>query len=407
MALVDGTNAGLCASAPTADPGGVGTSLDFVAWAYKITTGPSDTLIDEMGVYIPVLIGADVVEYGLLSHDAGNDEPEDLLEMVSFTPGGAGWHPRTSLGWAVTPSTTYWIAAVMNGYPGNAEIDFGISGGTRYATKSAVNALPSNWGASGSTLNGGIVAIYVIASSGLTDVSKPLTGSAEHTAAVAQTETGSSEHTAAVGAARTVIAEHLVPVSQLETGSAEHTAAVTQLETIAAEHLLTEEFPWTLSAEHLAGLAPGRTIPAEHLTPVSQAETGSAEHTAAVELARTIPAEHDDADSSVSKGLTAAAEHLAAVTQLETIAAEHLAAVADPLTAAAEHVLALEVAKTAAAEHTLTVETTRVAVSEHTAAVVVTLSAGAEHILTAVVLYPIASKTGPAIYEPLFGEAMD
>lgn len=223
---------------------------------------------------------------------------------------------------------------------------------------------------------------------------------------VSKALTAPAEHTAAVTDALTAAAEHLTTVSQAETVSAEHAAAVTQLETIAAEHLLTEEFPWTLSAEHLAGLASAKTIPAEHLTPVSQAETGSAEHTSAVEQARTIPSEHDDADTAVSKSLTADAEHLAAITQLETIAAEHLAEVIDPLTAAAEHVVSLAVAKTIAAEHLTRIEVTEVGVSEHTAAVVVTLTAGAEHVLTAVVLFPVASKTGPATYDPMFTRAL-
>lgn len=245
-----------------------------------------------------------------------------------------------------------------------------------------------DWGLAGARP---LIGFVFAPAAGATPVSQTMDGSAEHTAAVEQTEVGSTEH---IGApAPTLVA------------SAEHVALVSQLEQIATEHLLTEEFPWVLEAEHVAGIEQTEVGSTEHTAAqISQTIDVPAEHVLDVEATETIPAEHRGA--GVSKSMLAATEHLAGLSDAVVIPAEHVATVEDALALATEHVLELAATKGIATEHALQVETTVVSLTEHLAAVVATLTAPTEHRLTGVVLFPIASKTGPALYEPMIGPAI-
>lgn len=163
MAIVRGTNCGFVTASPSADPGGSTVGLQFRARALKDTAPAGYNLITELGWWCDSATPAADYELGLYDHNAGDDNPENLIEKTAATAKGtdAGWKKVTDLAIPITAGTTYWIAVQLDATTPDTYIDYTGDAGAKMDSLTAVSTLPDPWGASAAS-SGSLLTVYAV-----------------------------------------------------------------------------------------------------------------------------------------------------------------------------------------------------------------------------------------------------
>lgn len=151
MALAIGTNSGFVSAAPVADPGGTVGAIGGRANATKDTSPAGSNTVAEIGWWQDKTTNLALdYECAIYSHDAGNDRPNVILESKTgqtLTADTAAWYKYIGFSYALTASTTYWVATQCdrNAAISDAQYDYESSGGVRLAIVDAI-ALPDPYG---------------------------------------------------------------------------------------------------------------------------------------------------------------------------------------------------------------------------------------------------------------------
>jgi len=155
MALVVGTNCGLCASAPSADPAGSNYIIDNYGRSVKIAVGATPITINEIGWWCDTATEAANFEVGIYSHNAGTDKPDSLLEVSRTNAKGtsAGWKKRGGLSWSLSANTTYWLAVQCDDTATTTNVNYGSITGQRYSYNTNMVTLPDTWTDTGTSSN--------------------------------------------------------------------------------------------------------------------------------------------------------------------------------------------------------------------------------------------------------------
>ena len=111
MALTLGTNAGFVTVAPTADPSDGLSNFDTEAKALKDTSPATAIKITEIGWFCENATEETNFEVGIYAADGGSGAAGTLLfsDITNAKGTDAGWKTVT-VDWAISSSTTYWIA---------------------------------------------------------------------------------------------------------------------------------------------------------------------------------------------------------------------------------------------------------------------------------------------------------
>ena len=128
MALALGANSGFVTAAPTADPAGTGTTIDGNAVVTKHTSPAGATKIISIGWYRASGTNSANWEIALYSDLAGVPVTRLFVDATNSTT-SAGW-VVTTVDWAITENTAYWLALQMDAYSGSSQVDASASGGT-------------------------------------------------------------------------------------------------------------------------------------------------------------------------------------------------------------------------------------------------------------------------------------
>ena len=165
MALVEGTNCGFVATAPTSDPEGTGTIfIEGAANAMKFVSPVGATKVIEMGYYQPSnSFQTRDSQFGIYSHNAGDNNPEDLLGSsgdVSMDT-TLGWKVSGVLDIAITGETIYWVAIQHDSEIVGRQVDFRADGAYKRDLKTSQTSLPDPWGTTSGTA-GHLMAIYAV-----------------------------------------------------------------------------------------------------------------------------------------------------------------------------------------------------------------------------------------------------
>lgn len=145
-ALVLGTNCGLVTEAPTDDPGGSDHVWDNSAKGFKVTTSSAVT-ITEMGWWCDTASEEANFEVGIYSHDAINNNPEELLFVERTNAKGttSGWKGVTGLNWSLDSSTTYWLLVQLDNTSTATYGNYQNSVGDKWVSGFAMTTLPNPW----------------------------------------------------------------------------------------------------------------------------------------------------------------------------------------------------------------------------------------------------------------------
>ena len=165
MVLVKGTNCGFVTTAPTVDPNESAFTQDNTARAFKDIAPIGAVIITEIGIWIDNATEAADIEVGIYSHDAGDDEPDNLLGSTTFAKGlTSGWKKATGLNIPVVAGITYWIGAQLDDTATDTDTDrkLGIIEADRYAEKLVQASLPNPWGDSSRNYDNRYIAIYAV-----------------------------------------------------------------------------------------------------------------------------------------------------------------------------------------------------------------------------------------------------
>ena len=164
MALVDGTNCGFLLTSPTTDPLGSNQTLDATAKAYKFTTPSTMGTVVEVGWYCDNATEAANYQFGIYSHDSGNNKPDQLLFTTGDLAKGttAGWK-TSSVSWAgLSSSTIYWLGVQLDDTATTTSNNGDSNASYHVHIKGSQTSLPSPWGTSltDSDFIGGLYAKY-------------------------------------------------------------------------------------------------------------------------------------------------------------------------------------------------------------------------------------------------------
>jgi len=145
MALVLGTNCGFVTVAPVTNPNESAAGTDALSRALKVTSAADATKITEVGWWCDSATPEANFEVGLYSHDAGNDVPLNRLYVDATNAKGTdtGWK-TVAVDWAISGSTTYWLAFQLDDTTPNTNYNYKTSGGL-ISIMSAQTALVDPW----------------------------------------------------------------------------------------------------------------------------------------------------------------------------------------------------------------------------------------------------------------------
>ena len=166
MALVLGTNAGFVTVAPVNDPAGANFGISGRYLAIKDTSNVAAAKIVEIGWWCDNSTEESNYEVAIYTHNVGNDEPLDFVQVARTNAKGtgSGWIKVTGLNIAINPSTIYWIAVQLDATATATSTNYAISGGTRTSLSNppAKTTLPDPWGTSSLEDEGWMYAIYAV-----------------------------------------------------------------------------------------------------------------------------------------------------------------------------------------------------------------------------------------------------
>ncbi len=148
--VVEGVSGGLVTTAPTADPTGTADVLDRQAFAQKVTIPDFEITITEIGWYSSNASDESLnYEVAIYDHDAGDDEPQNIVGSDLTNQDGTteGWKRSTGLNIVLSANTIYWIAVQLDNTALTAKrIDQSSVGGKRYIQEITTASLKDPWG---------------------------------------------------------------------------------------------------------------------------------------------------------------------------------------------------------------------------------------------------------------------
>lgn len=162
-ALVFGTSAGFVTTAPTADPEGTNTVVDYSSYALRATSPANAIKITEIGWWCDTASEAANFEVGIYSDDA-TFYPNTVVGSLSQTNAKgttAGWKKATGLNIEISGNTIYWIAIQLDNTATTTYINYASDSGKTYARTDYQSSLVDPWFDDGFSLNS-IVAIYAV-----------------------------------------------------------------------------------------------------------------------------------------------------------------------------------------------------------------------------------------------------
>lgn len=150
MAIVIGTNAGFVTVAPTADPGGQGNPVDYLARSNLYTAPAGNNKVIEMGWWMRSFPGdpGENFQLGIYSDNAG--EPGNLLVMEEAVLLDAPGWGTVSLDFELTPATAYWLAVVCQASTPGTDCSYVTTGANDYSIHLNTQTLPNPWVEAGS-----------------------------------------------------------------------------------------------------------------------------------------------------------------------------------------------------------------------------------------------------------------
>ncbi len=163
MALVLGVNCGFVPVAPVIDPAGAPEWFDSKGCAFKDTTPAGAVKITEIGWWCDNATEAADFEVGIYDHNAGDNNPENLIGKSAATPKGtgSGWMTVKNLNIPVSPETIYWIAVQLDDVATPTWHNYFTDAGYKWDAKLLQTELEDPWGVSAAT-QGRLVAYYAV-----------------------------------------------------------------------------------------------------------------------------------------------------------------------------------------------------------------------------------------------------
>jgi hypothetical protein len=163
MALQLGVSSGFVTTAPTADPtGSATTTIDGSSVVTKDTSPAGAVKITEIGWYRNGTNTANF-EIALYANTSGVAAARLYVDDTNSSSTD-GWI-KTSVDWAISENTAYWLAVQMDAHAGNSTIDREDSGGAGIDVRTSQSTLNDPYGGGAVSDADGIYAIYALVSS--------------------------------------------------------------------------------------------------------------------------------------------------------------------------------------------------------------------------------------------------
>jgi hypothetical protein len=178
MALTLHTNVGFVTTAPTGDPAGANTTIDGSSVVVKDTSPAGATKITEIGWYRGAGTNTANFEVALYSESAGVAATRLFVDATNSSSAG-GWI-ITTVDWAISASTAYWLGLQMDAHSGSSSVDTATSGGSGADVMTSQTTLANPYGGGALADADGMYAIYAVYTSSIYERS-PTTVSATAT----------------------------------------------------------------------------------------------------------------------------------------------------------------------------------------------------------------------------------
>ena len=162
-AIVEGTNAGFCLSAPSADPAGTATAQDDTGRATKFTSPADINTVTEIGWWSDQISEEANFEVGIYADNGSGTAPGAAVyrNQTNAKGLGAGWKAVTGISVSLSPSTVYWIAVQVDNTVTTTSTDGSTTGAPyRRNFDTAATTLPDPWADDGTSEN--ILAFYAV-----------------------------------------------------------------------------------------------------------------------------------------------------------------------------------------------------------------------------------------------------
>src|SRR3990167_1411748 len=121
MAVALGTNSGFVSVAPTLDPAGTSTTFDGSSVVTKHTSPVGAVSITEIGWYRSAGTNGANFEVALYADESGVAGTRLFVDATNSDTAG-GW-VLTTVSWAITENTDYWLGLQMDAHSGNSGVD--------------------------------------------------------------------------------------------------------------------------------------------------------------------------------------------------------------------------------------------------------------------------------------------
>jgi hypothetical protein len=160
MAVVLGTSSGFVSVAPTADPNGTAFTIDGASVVTKHTAPAGATKIIQVGWYRSAGTNTANFEIALYSDSAGVAATRLFVDATNSSS-ASGWI-NTTVDWAITPGTAYWLGLQMDAHTGSSSGDLAASGGAGSDTLASQTTLANPYGGGAVADADGMYAIYAL-----------------------------------------------------------------------------------------------------------------------------------------------------------------------------------------------------------------------------------------------------
>ncbi len=158
MAVVLGVSSGFVVTAPTADPAGGNTTIDGSSVVAKDTSPVGAVKITEIGWYRGTGTNTANFEVALYSESGGVASARLFVDNTNSSA-VQGW-VVTTVDWAISESTAYWLAVQMDAHSGSSTIDSETSGGAGTDVLTSQTTLNDPYGGGAVADADGLYAIY-------------------------------------------------------------------------------------------------------------------------------------------------------------------------------------------------------------------------------------------------------
>lgn len=226
MAVVLGTSSGFVTVAPTADPAGTTTTFDGSSVVTKHTSPAGAASITEIGWYRSAGTNGANFEVALYADSAGVADTRLFVDNTNSDTAG-GW-VVTTVSWAISENTDYWLGLQMDAHSGNSGVDRADSGGAGSDILGSQTTLDDPYGGGAVADADGMYAIYAKYSSGTVTTDKTQTGVSRIQQIVDKAQTGVSRVQKTVDQTVTGVSRIQKTVDQTIAGVANITTTTTQ-----------------------------------------------------------------------------------------------------------------------------------------------------------------------------------